>query len=251
MTQTRRSPALGSMAWARLGGGTITADDEAELAAQIPYVLAERDRTATALPDLDLAQLEPPDSRLARDAETLWRDVAPDWLDRHGSRTWYFAAALARVEQLEPDPELLYVACVLHDLGLTDRFAPTREVPCFAVSGAHAARDVVIRHRPEPDAERVADAIAMHLNLRIDAEAGPLARLVAAGTLVDVTGLRLQLLPPSLVRAVLARHPRGDFGPAVGDALTARPAAFPTTRCGWLSRTLNVGALARQHPLDA
>ena len=244
--------ALGTAAWALRTGGAITADDEALLASQVPELLALAEPPPSTL-ELELDELAPPDSALTRAATELWREHAPGWLHGHGLRTWYYAAALGRVwgheGELEADPELLYGATVLHDLGLTPEFGPTAEVPCFAVSGATAARPVVARHRPAPDADAVFEAIAMHLNLRFD-EAAPLCQLVSAGTLIDVVGLRLGVLPTSFVAAVNRRHPRGGFGAGVGDALASTAARFPHTRCGWLDRNLLLSTLTRQHPLD-
>jgi hypothetical protein len=239
---------LGSLAWATATGGRIGDEDEAELAAQLADIMGESALEPGTV-SIELDDLLPPDSALTRDADALWNDHAPRWLHAHGHRTWYFAAALGRLWGLAPDPELLYCAALLHDLGLTEAFGPTDEQPCFAVSGAAAARPVVARHRPG-DADTVAEAIVMHLNLRIDHD-GPVHRLVPAGTLVDVTGLRLGLVPSSLVADINARFPRADFGAEVGEALASCAAAHPATRCGWLERTLNVSSLTRRHPLDS
>jgi hypothetical protein len=242
--------AIGTLSWADATGGTIDADDEAALAAQIPYILEQaRAAPGPGAVSIDLDELDPPDTALVRDAARLWSESASGWLHGHGHRTWYYAAALASVWRLDPDPELLWCATLLHDLGLAPGHGPSDEHPCFAVSGARAARPVVARHRPL-DADTVAEAITMHLNLRID-HGDPVHRLVAAGTLVDVTGLRLQLLPAPLVAAINARHPRDEFGARVGDALAACAAAYPETRCGWLERTLHTSTLTRRHPLDA
>lgn len=91
---------------------------------------------------------------------------------------------------------------------------------------------------------------AMHLNIDVPRSAGDLNYLVAAGTLVDVAGVRLQLLPPRFVEEVLTLHPRGDFGNRVGYALEAVGRRYASTRCCFLTRTLGVGDFARACPLD-
>ena len=252
MTEAKaRRGRLGSWPWALETGGSITDDDEATLVSAMASLAAEMSRPppdGLALPGL--SELSPPVSALATEAVDLWADATSAWLREHGYRTWYFARGLAAVEGLAPDLELLFVACLLHDLGLTHRAAPSAAQPCFAVSGAAAAHVVVEPHRSRDGADRVAEAIAMHLNIDVPLGDGDLNYLVAAGTLVDVAGVRLQLLPPRFVEEVLTVHPRGDFGSQVGDALEATGRSHPGTRCSFMTEHLGVGDFARACPLD-
>jgi len=242
---------LGSWPWDLASGGTVTDHDEAALVSAMTSLAAELDRPAPdGLHLPEFGALAPPDSSLAIEAIELWTEATTVWLREHGYRTWYFARGLAAVEGLTPDPELLFVACLLHDLGLTDRAAPSVAQPCFAVSGATAARAVVEPHRSSHAADRVAEAIAMHLNLDVPLDDGDLNYLVAASTLVDVAGVRLQLLPARFVEQVLVAHPRGGFGDRVGTALEDMGDRYPHTRCAFMTETLGVGDFARACPLD-
>ena len=72
--------------------------------------------------DLSAAALTPPDSRLARTAEDACREQPPALIG-HGYRTWMFGAGLATVDGLTLDPELFYVASLLHDYGLSQPVA--------------------------------------------------------------------------------------------------------------------------------
>lgn len=243
---------LGTWQWAQETGGVIDASDRAELGRRLGSLLEAAARPAPDVPlALNLAEVEPPESALCRSAAELWSDVAPKWLEGHGYRTWYFARVLQELDGLDADPELLFVSCLLHDLGLTGHAAPTESQPCFAVSGGVAAAEVVAPHRPKADAELVGEAIAMHLNVDIAIDEGAVHYLVAAGTLVDVTGVRLALMPPALVKSVLGRHPRGSFGPSVGEALTSMGESFPNTRPGYMHTELGVGQLCLGHALDS
>lgn len=242
---------LGTWQWAQTTSGLITNADRAELGMRVGALLEAAARPAPATPlTLAFAESGAPDSALCRDATSLWHDVAPEWLVGHGYRTWHFARALQELDKLQVDSELLYVACLLHDLGLTEHAPPSQQVPCFAVSGARAAEPVVEQHRPSADAELVAEAIAMHLNIDVPLDAGELSYLVASATLVDVSGARLQLVPAVFVDAVLAAHPRGQFGEQVGEALSSVGEEFSRTRSGYMHEVLGVGHLCRQHPLD-
>jgi hypothetical protein len=52
-------------------------------------------------------------------------------------RSWLFGVFLSKSAERAPDAELLAVATILHDLGLTDRYTAENR---FEVDGAHAAR---------------------------------------------------------------------------------------------------------------
>ncbi|WP_369028689.1 HD domain-containing protein, partial [Nocardia farcinica] len=84
----------------------------------------------------------PPDSKLTRQAVELAEAVYGGELHQHCLRCWYFGAAFAQLDGLRFDPEALYVAALLHDIGLTDRYRPAPDQsPCFAVHGGAVARE--------------------------------------------------------------------------------------------------------------
>jgi HD superfamily phosphodiesterase len=68
------------------------------------------------------------DSSLAREAEDLLRSVAPPFLVNHSFRSHFFAVGLADRDGVRFDEELLYVAALLHDIGLVEEFDTGR---CF------------------------------------------------------------------------------------------------------------------------
>ena len=63
-----------------------------------------------------------PDTRLAADATELVRADAPPLLFHHSRRVYLFGMLQGRRLGLAPDPELLYVGAMFHDLGLTDKY---------------------------------------------------------------------------------------------------------------------------------
>ncbi|MEN0063926.1 MAG: hypothetical protein AAGA48_17365 [Myxococcota bacterium] len=143
----------------------------------------------------------PPDSELCKRAHSLAREAYDDHLLGHGERTWAFAKAVATQLDLKPDPEALYVACLLHDLGLTDRFAGPEP---FELRGADAAHATCL-----PDtvrADLVHEAIAMHTSLQ--AAMGPAEmRLVQTGSGCDLVGLDAEFVHPETRRRIEAQWP--------------------------------------------
>ena len=63
------------------------------------------------------------DTTLVRDAVELSRSLLEPYLFNHVMRSWLFGILLSDGVKPAPDPELLAVSTVLHDLGLTDRHA--------------------------------------------------------------------------------------------------------------------------------
>ncbi len=242
---------LGTFAWGRRTGGHLTAADKAEIDGRIASVFEAAVRPAPALPlDSTFESLAPPDSELCIEATALWNLSAVNWLAAHGYRTWYFARALGEIDGLLPDPELLYVACILHDLGLTKSAIPTDEEPCFAVRGATEAAALVEPHCGVEGAAAVGEAISMHLNIDVPIDDGALNYLVAAGSLIDLLGPRIQLFPSHLLAAILVEHPRGPFAEKIGEVFAKCGDRYPETRCGHLENTLSFSTLVSQHPLD-
>src|SRR6266481_4593631 len=84
-----------------------------------------------------LAGLTVPETALVRDAIELSRNSLEPYLFNHVMRSWLFGVVLSLGAKPAPDPELLALSVVLHDLGLSDRYAAADR---FEVDGANAAR---------------------------------------------------------------------------------------------------------------
>jgi len=128
-----------------------------------------------------------PDSRLARDAAETIRDSEGDFLFQHSTRVYYWAALSARRSGISYDPQLLYVAAMFHDYGLTKHYAQSHLR--YEVDGANAARQFLRSHGISEDAsEQVWLAIALHTTNGIPAQVSPLAALIAQGANMDLVG---------------------------------------------------------------
>src|SRR5260370_36716107 len=86
---------------------------------------------------MDFAGIKVPDTALVHDAMDLSRSLLEPFLFNHVMRSWLFGIVLAESVAIAPDAELLAVAPILHDLGLTERY---NEENRFEVDGANAAR---------------------------------------------------------------------------------------------------------------
>src|SRR5262245_48963829 len=85
-----------------------------------------------------------PAVRMARGATELVRDTEGDLLFRHSMRVYLWSALSGQNRGLVFDPELLYVAAMFHDFGLTAGFQQSHLR--FEVDGANTARDFLRGH---------------------------------------------------------------------------------------------------------
>ncbi|QYY34068.1 HD domain-containing protein (plasmid) [Cupriavidus pinatubonensis] len=128
-----------------------------------------------------------PDSKLTRDAAQYIRDSEGEFLFEHSTRVYYWAALTAQRSGLPHDPQLLYVAAMFHDYGLTKNYAQSHLR--YEVDGANAAREFLRSHGvSEAASEQVWLAIALHTTNGIPAHVSPLAALIAQGANMDLVG---------------------------------------------------------------
>jgi hypothetical protein len=240
-------------AWTEATAGNLTADQKRALVAPLARTVARYPglRLRLALGrrgrgGIDLGEVRFPDSPLARDAQDAARTELDGFLLEHSYRTYLFGLALARLDAVEVDEELAFVASMLHDLQL-GRPTPGR---CFAAVGAQRAEEFALAHDAAPErARRIAAEISGHVTPGgyedIEAEGG----FVGAGAVCDLMGLRLDELDPDWVSDLLGRHPRAGFKRDLIAVWRAEGRAVPDGRVRWLTRYAMLPALVRIAPL--
>jgi hypothetical protein len=175
----------------------------------------------------EVSEIRITDSKLARDAAQLIRDTEGDFLFQHSTRVYYWAALAGKRKGLIFDPELLYVAAMFHDFGLTAGYGESHSR--FEVDGANAARDFLRSHGiSEADSERVWLAIALHTTNGISAHLFPIAALIAEGANMDLVGAGYDDFTAAERNAVEAAYPHPpqfaeDFLQALYNSLKHRP----------------------------
>jgi hypothetical protein len=249
---------FGTLAWARANGGAMSRRETLREIARAAVVVVRtapaqvRQRLGLRNPRafaFDVDRMPIPDSKIAKEAEELCRHASSPMLVNHCLRTYAWGMILGRSDGLSPDPEILYVGSMLHDLALTDEFRDYAPMPCFGARAGILANDwAAERGWPADRRATLSDAISLHLNARVPAEHGPEARLLQAGAGLDVIGLRHWELSPETVAAVLARYPRHDMKRASYPLFKAE--AHSRTRAHLLDRWLMFGTLIRLAPFE-
>ena len=155
------------------------------------------------------AGIKVPDTTLVHDAVDLSRSLLEPYLFNHVMRSWLFGVLLSESAELAPDPELLAVAAVLHDLGLTDRYTAENR---FEVDGANAARAFLKdRGISTHQMQVVWDAIALHTTPTLALHKEPEVVMTHSGIAMDVLGAGLDRIPQDKQRAILSEFPRLAF----------------------------------------
>ncbi len=184
-----------------------------------------------------------PDSKIAREAAELVRQHESEMLFNHSVRVFLFGAMKGARQNLKFDPELLYVAALFHDLGLADAYHT--ETKRFEVDGADAAREFLKSHGiPEPKADLVWEAIALHTTPGIPQYMRPEIALTNAGVLVDVVGIGYDDYTPEQRAQVIADFPRGDFKNKFIEVQTCSALKKPLTTFG----TVNFDYIQHRDP---
>lgn len=150
----------------------------------------------------------------------------------HSYRSWIFGRALADVDGVTVDEELLFAGTLLHDHGI-DPVVPGED---FTLRSAHRATECA--KTAGIDGERamaLADAITVHTTPGITIERdGAVGYYIQNGALVDIAGNRVWDLSQSLIDDTLARYDRSGFTRGLGGHFTAEAKAVPGGRFSML-----------------
>lgn len=194
-----------------------------------------------------------PETELAHAALEWARAVEPEYLLNHSVRSYLFGRAVAR-PGIDYDDELLFLATVLHDVGLTPEGDGQQR---FEVDGADAAvRFLSARGLSEERAEIVWDAIALHTSIGIANRKRPEVALAYAGIGIDVSKRGAEQLPPGFAESVFEAYPRlgckRELIEAVIHVSHNRPSkAPPLTFPGEILRTRHPEDVPRWDQLEA
>lgn len=183
--------------------------------------------------DADLVRL--PSTPLALASLELVQRVASPAIANHSVRSYLFARLLAPHIGLVPghdfDNELLYFACVLHDVGLSTL---AKKKTRFEVDGADRAAEFLSSQGLEAHkVDAVWEAIALHNTAVIPERMDALTSLTYQGVAIDFGGVLG--LPDTHLTAVTAQmgtvihsaYPRFNMATSVIDAVVDHAASDP------------------------
>jgi HD domain len=186
---------------------TVAIPSAASTVSTLRHAPAVIQSSSEPLPSL-VAGIRIVDSKIAKNATELSRSVSPPYLFNHAARTYLLGSLAGRALGQKFDEELLYLACILHDLGLTEHFEG--DLP-FEIQGAEAAKHFLQEQAYAQEKSAIVwDGIAMHAS-RIGQFKQPEIALVGAGAGADVLGPDLSAIKKADVDEILRAFPRLEF----------------------------------------
>jgi hypothetical protein len=171
-------------------------------------------------------ELAPAETAAGRAALEVVREFSSPALVNHCIRSYYWAASYGRLNGIAYDEELLYVAAMLHDLGLVRAFdnhtEPFEDAGGYVawVFGAGAGWPVQRRRR-------VHEVIVRHMWDEVDPAADPEGHLLELATALDISGRAPDAWPEDFRRELVETYPRlglaGEFTACFEDQARRKP----------------------------
>ncbi|WP_133907044.1 HD domain-containing protein [Actinophytocola oryzae] len=149
-----------------------------------------------------------PDSPACANAVEVATAFSSPALVNHSIRAYVWAAALG--VGFEFDRELLFVAALLHDVGLVDVF-DSHTVPFENAGGSVAWVFAAGAGWPVDRRARLSEVIVRHMWAEVDPVEDPEGHLLSRATAIDITGHGVDDLPGEFRAEVLARYPRSTL----------------------------------------
>jgi hypothetical protein len=140
----------------------------------------------------------------AAEAAAAWCSKA---LMEHNHRAYLWAAARGTDMGLAFDEELLYVAAMLHDIGLVGAF--DNATASFDEAGGNVAWMFAAGAGWSVERRvRLSEVIVRHMWESVDPAFDAEGHLLEVGTAIDISGRDPELWAPELRAEVIAAHPR-------------------------------------------
>jgi hypothetical protein len=190
---------------------------------------------------LDVDALLAPPTPVASRALDVVRAWSGPALVNHCLRSWAWASLLARSTGDDPDRELLFVATMLHDLGVT----PSFDAHTVAFEDAGAAVGAVFATGAGWDparARRVGAVIERHMWPSVDPAFDLEGHLLEVATSLDVSGTGFDRWDAADLRAVTTAVPRLDFSATFDGLIRAQAGRKPASAAARLEGSGNVVA---------
>jgi len=208
--------------------------------------------TATTRPEAHAVDVPPavrdselPDTKAAFAAEAFLAAVSNITMIRHCIRTYRFGRALAEKAGAKPDLEVLYIASLLHDLGLETLFDGPED---FETLGAWAAKRFLLDQGHEHLADQVAAAIELHTLIETAKDPRPEVAYLSIGAFCDVTGARLDQIEPRVVQEIVAEYPRNGTKDLLLALVKRQIAIKPQSNIAGIAARVDFAAIVRNAP---
>jgi hypothetical protein len=203
---------------------------------------------------VQLREIPRPTSPAARGALEVVTAFSSPALVNHCLRSYLWAASYGALHQIGFDAELLYVAAMLHDLGLEAEFDNV-SLP-FETAGGHIAWVYAAGAGwPAARRQRAAEIVVRHMADDVEPEVDAEGHLLAVATSLDISGRRPDAWPDELRREVVSELPRLDLGArflrCFEDQARRKPESAAATSVGnGIAHRIATNPLDAHHPMS-
>jgi HD domain-containing protein len=175
----------------------------------------------------EMAGVTVPDTALVARAMEEARALSEPYLFNHAVRSWLFSVQLAEMQGVSYDEEVVAVASLLHDVGLTKEHQGTRR---FEVEGADAARTLAkAGGMDDRRSQLIWYCVALNATLSISPYAETEVGICTAGAGADFAGLRYERIPRMDAACILAAFPRLQMKRRLKECLCGMAQTRPET----------------------
>ncbi len=245
---------LGTLEWAEKTHGKLGLRDKFAMIYQGVRARAatkDRMRNNVKFRFMEVDDIVPPDSVVAREAMMMCEEDSAPYLFHHCLRAYYWARLLDDGKR-RFDDEALFVAFMLHDMGLTDRHRIRNTTDhCFTMVGAKMTQELGAKHRwSDKRSDLAANAISLHLNVSVAPAHGREAELLRLGSGADVAGLGTDVLHQDQIDAVVTKYPRLNLKTEMAKPLGIEVRERPCCRIAFLHTKLGFGGLIKNSKFE-
>jgi hypothetical protein len=196
---------------------------------------------------VQLADVPVPVTPAARAAYNVLSRFSAPALVNHCVRSYLFAASRAALDGLSIDHEVLYVASLLHDLGLEDVF-DSHLIPFEEAGGSVAWVFAVGAGWPLDRRDHAAAVIVAHMR-GADPAVDPEGHVLDLATGLDISGRGEEHWPLELRREIVARYPRLDLAARFTACIVDQAERKPQSRAA-VAVEEGIAARLADNPLD-
>ncbi|MBT2487684.1 cyanamide hydratase [Streptomyces sp. ISL-96] len=167
----------------------------------------------------------------------------------HSARAYIWAAAYGSSRDITFDPELLYVASMLHDIGLATEF--DNHTVSFDEAGGHVAWVFAAGAGwPAERRTRLSEVIVRHMWDQVDVAMDAEGHLLERSTSTDISGRNVDDFPAGFRAEVLERYPRHGLAEEFLSCFRNQAERKPDSSAAAAVRN-NIAARIVVNPLDA
>ncbi|RLV95918.1 Cyanamide hydratase DDI3 [Spathaspora sp. JA1] len=158
--------------------------------------------------------IELPNSKLAQYVHDYAEKKLPLKVFNHSLRVYFYSLAIIHDQFPEWDlnPEVIYVTCLLHDIGTTKENMHATKLS-FESYGGIISRELLMSWptKDQDYADAVCEAIIRHQDLGESGYITTLGLILQISTILDNVGLHLHLIHPDTLDAINRKFPRDGW----------------------------------------